>query len=257
MVIFLFSFALASLPKRGITNPNYPNPTYTGSRVLDWTSEGTIPVTWTQSAVIDSYGNMYLVNTTSHVIIKILNVTTALNFPGAYQIIAGISGESGHRDAELTIALFDEPGAIAIDETLGALPVLYVSDTGNHVIRKIDLNSKRVTTIAGISGTSGLRDGDGRKALFSSPSSLGVDGEGSIYVLDNSDRLRKITKSGDYYIVRTLVSGACRTQRLFKFYQFYARQVWCKTAWLASDVPEENITTWTWPSFCRDHISKC
>jgi DNA-binding beta-propeller fold protein YncE len=54
------------------------------------------------------------------------------------------SGEIGSADGEYAKASFNKPQGMALkDQTL------YVADTENHLLRKIDLASKQVTTIAG------------------------------------------------------------------------------------------------------------
>ena len=57
---------------------------------------------------------------------------------------------------------------------------MYVADTGNHKIRKID-PSGNVTTFAG-SGSAGSTDGQGTSAKFKSPSGVAVDSSGNVYV---------------------------------------------------------------------------
>jgi hypothetical protein len=74
---------------------------------------------------------------------------------------------------------FDFPSGVAVD---GAGD-LFVADTDNHTIRKIS-SSGRVTTVAGLAGNSGGADGTGSAARFDSPSDLGVDSSGNIYVAD-------------------------------------------------------------------------
>ena len=54
------------------------------------------------------------------------------------------SGEIGRRDGSYASCSFDHPQGMAI---LG--DVLYVADTENHLLRKVDLQQKQVTTIAG------------------------------------------------------------------------------------------------------------
>lgn len=72
---------------------------------------------------------------------------------------------------------------------------LYVADNGNHCIRKIDLVTKTVFTLAG-NGSPGYGEGTGASAKFNSPWHLTNDG-GSIYVTDrNNHRIRKVSAEG-------------------------------------------------------------
>jgi DNA-binding beta-propeller fold protein YncE len=56
------------------------------------------------------------------------------------------SGEPGLVDGDYATAQFRSPQGMALDATR---QTLYVADTGNHVIRRIDLQSQLVTTVAG------------------------------------------------------------------------------------------------------------
>ncbi len=73
---------------------------------------------------------------------------------------------------------------------------LYISDYNNHTIRKLDLATLEVTTLAGVAGTTGLTDGTGTSALFKNPFGITYLG-GELYVCDYSnDRIRKVSPSG-------------------------------------------------------------
>ncbi len=56
------------------------------------------------------------------------------------------SGELGAADGDFKTAQFDHPQGMAFDAEKG---VLYVADTENHLLRKVDLKKKQVSTIAG------------------------------------------------------------------------------------------------------------
>ena len=55
------------------------------------------------------------------------------------------SGAIGRDDGSFTTATFDHPQGCVLDKD-----TLYVADTENHLLRKVDLNAKTVTTIAGV-----------------------------------------------------------------------------------------------------------
>ncbi len=72
---------------------------------------------------------------------------------------------------------------------------LYVADSFNHCIRKID-ESGNVTTLAG-SGTAGFSDGPGGSARFNQPAGLAVDEAGCVFVADTFNRrIRRIDPCG-------------------------------------------------------------
>jgi sugar lactone lactonase YvrE len=70
---------------------------------------------------------------------------------------------------------------------------LFIADTGNHCIRK--LQNGYVTTFAG-SDTPGSRDGDRGDASFLSPQGLAFDADGNLYVADFGNGVRRITPKG-------------------------------------------------------------
>jgi DNA-binding beta-propeller fold protein YncE len=61
-----------------------------------------------------------------------------------YEVVG--SGEPGLTDGDFESARFHAPQGMALDATRGEL---YVADTGNHLIRRVDLRERRVTTVAG------------------------------------------------------------------------------------------------------------
>jgi len=85
---------------------------------------------------------------------------------GKVTVVAGEGGTPGYLDGAAEDALFNSPSAIAVD----AYRNIYVADTGNHVIRKIEASTGVVTTIAGTPGTPGMQDGT--SALFRSPQGI-------------------------------------------------------------------------------------
>ena len=97
-----------------------------------------------------------------------------------------------------TAARFSRPTGIAF---FGS--TLYVADTGNHCIRKIQ--GTVVTTLAG-NGAPGANDGTGVVAQFNAPSGIAVDYLGNVYVADTgNNRIRKITPTG---VVSTLAGSS-------------------------------------------------
>ena len=80
-------------------------------------------------------------------------------------------------------AAFSEPWAI-VPYRDGFL----VSDTGNHVIRYLNMDKEKVYTAAG-TGKAGFRNGTGEEAAFDSPTGLAVDDEGTVYIADTGNNV--------------------------------------------------------------------
>lgn len=91
---------------------------------------------------------------------------------GQVQAIIG-SGAKGAQDGSLPQASFDRPQGMALDGD-----VLYVADTGNHLIRRIDLRAGTVATVAG-TGQQAFEPqggGSGRQVTLNFPYDLTLAG---------------------------------------------------------------------------------
>jgi sugar lactone lactonase YvrE len=153
--------------------------TLTGQPLLSGASNG--PVTTAlfndpAALVADSTGNLFVADSRNHVIRKI-----ATN--GIVSTFAGQTGTAGSSDGT-GAARFDTPSGIA----LAPNGDLYVSDTGNHTIRRIT-PAGAVTTFAGVAGQSGFTDGAGTSARFNFPLSLAVASDRTIFVADSGNHL--------------------------------------------------------------------
>ncbi|RVU48609.1 hypothetical protein EA187_04035 [Lujinxingia sediminis] len=99
-----------------------------------------------------------------------------------------LADEETSADGPLEEARFDAPFAIVGDESAEGL-VLYVSDYASHLIRRVELGSGQVTTLAG-GGESDEEnpaaiDGVGAQAIFAGPAGLALTADGQrLYVAD-------------------------------------------------------------------------
>jgi sugar lactone lactonase YvrE len=119
---------------------------------------------------IDGAGNLYVTEFTGQ---RIRKVT-----PGGLVTTVAGTNKAGFMDGQGSEALFNMPDGIAVD----SLGNLYVSEDGNHAVRKVDA-SGNVTTVAGL-GVGGFKDGDKGTALFNSPGGIMWHPSGSLYVSD-------------------------------------------------------------------------
>jgi len=103
---------------------------------------------------------------------------------------SGVWVEGGYQDGAGDVARFNRPAGLA----LGADGALYVADTNNHCIRRVDL-AGNVTTFAGRPDLAGHADGTRGVATFDRPTGLASDASGTLYVADLSG-IRMILPTG-------------------------------------------------------------
>lgn len=116
----------------------------------------------------------------------------SIDVNGAVTTVAG-TGSPGFFDAQGTSAEFNNPQGVAFDPITSSI---YVADSGNHTIRRID-SSGNVTTLAG-DGTSGFTNGQGASARFNNPKGIAVDNSGNVLVADTGNHVvRKIDAGGN------------------------------------------------------------
>ncbi|XID94937.1 S-layer homology domain-containing protein [Paenibacillaceae bacterium WGS1546] len=136
---------------------------------------------------IDSSGNLYIADYQNNRIRKVDASGTISTVAGTG--IPGYSGDGG----QATSATLSNPMGVAVDDSGN----LYISDTANGRIRKVDA-SGTISTVAG-TGEYGY-SGDGgpaTSAQLSSPNGVATDSDGNLYIADHSNhRIRKVDGSG-------------------------------------------------------------
>jgi sugar lactone lactonase YvrE len=137
------------------------------------------------SICLDNLNNLFLCDGFNHRIRKI-SLSTGIVSTVAGKATNGFSGDGGAAtDAELLV-----PQGIQID-THGNL---YISDGGNHRIRKVDASTHNITTIVG-NGTAGM-SGDGNLAINASingPAGLAIYEDTYLYISDYlNKRVRRV-----------------------------------------------------------------
>jgi len=138
-----------------------------------------------RGAVVDSAGNLFVIDSQHHVVFKVTPSEEVTVFAGGLEM-------AGTADGVGTAARLDNVAGIAIrgDGTL------YVTDLTGDTVRAI-APSGAVITLAGTASQYGSADGRGAAARFRQPGGVAVDRAGVLYVADtlNYD-VRKITPDG-------------------------------------------------------------
>ena len=124
---------------------------------------------------VDSAGNVYVADGGNWTIRK---VTPG----GVVTTLAGLAGSWGSADGAGSAARFYCPQGVAVDSAGN----VYVADSGNKTIRKVTLG-RVVSTLAGLSGSSGSAEGTGSAARFYWPQGVAVDSAGGVYVADSNN----------------------------------------------------------------------
>src|SRR6185295_16345455 len=135
---------------------------------------------------LDTAGNLLVADTGNNRVRKINLISGGISaFAGTGT--AGYSGDGG----AATLALLSAPQGVSVD----AQNNVYITVTGNSVIRRVDAASGKIGTFAG----NGLKifSGDGGSALAAGiglPTAAIVDANGFLYIAEQSDN--RIPKAG-------------------------------------------------------------
>ncbi|MFI5290786.1 MAG: hypothetical protein ACHQ17_14090, partial [Polyangia bacterium] len=125
----------------------------------------------------DGAGGLLVADNGNHVLRKVaLAGATVSTYAGAKS--------SGSADGTGTQARFFAPQGLVADDQ-----AVYVADTANQVIRKVELATGVATTLAGASGQAGNTNGAATDARFNQPEALALDRTAQIlYVADSNNR---------------------------------------------------------------------
>ena len=126
---------------------------------------------------------------------RIRKISLSTNFistvAGQMSVTAGSSGNGG----KATSAYLNVPHGVAVDVSSN----IYIADTFNHMVRKVDATTQIINTIAGQGSVTGFSgdEGPATSATLSSPTAVSVDARtGDVYITDlDNRRIRKITVS--------------------------------------------------------------
>ncbi len=134
----------------------------------------------------DGSGNLYIADYNNQRIRKVDAST------GIISTVAGIGafGYSGDGAAATAAQLF-HPWDVTVDGAGN----LYITDSYNGRIRKVDASTGNISTVAGTGGSIG-DGGAATAAQLNSPQGLALDGAGNLYIADaHNDRIRKVDAS--------------------------------------------------------------
>jgi sugar lactone lactonase YvrE len=141
---------------------------------------------------LDGAGNLYIADTANNVIRKITAAT------GIITTVAG-NGTRGYGGDGLAATSptteLSSPETVTLDLSAN----IYIADTGNQRVRRVDAVTGIITTVAG-SGAEGY-GGDGLSATspqtkFDLPDAIAFDAQGNMYIADSlNNRIREVNAS--------------------------------------------------------------
>lgn len=155
---------------------------------------------------VDRFGNLFISDKNNNRVRRV-DSKTGIITTVAGSGVRGFGGDSG----PATNAELNRPESVAVDAAGGLL----IADTGNHRVRRVDVRTGVIATIAGNGnalGNSGLilgsMSGDGGPATsaeLGGPTSVVLDNSGNLFVADLVDyRIRRVdSKTG----IITTVAG--------------------------------------------------
>ncbi len=151
-----------------------------------------------RDVALDAAGNLYIADTANN---RIRKVSPANGGPTAtITTVAGTGTAGGYgNNVPATQANLNAPYGVFVDSSNN----IYISDTGNLVIREVNAGTGNITTIAGMENqtcdpSSACGDGGpATAATFAMPISVAVDNLGNVYVADaGANRIRMFTPGG-------------------------------------------------------------
>ncbi len=129
------------------------------------------PLNFPGKVLADEATNRLFIADSNHHRIVVLSLKN-----NSVQMVIG-SGQPGLQDGDFAAARFRNPQGMAFDP---ANETLYIADTDNHAIRKADLRTRRVETLAGTGEQSRFyppQAGAGKQTALSSPWDVVLHGE--------------------------------------------------------------------------------
>ena len=147
------------------------------------TSAGFAPA----GVTVDSVGNLFIADSANN---RIREVTASTNL---ISTVAGNGSTNYGGDGGLaSLAVISGPQSIAVD----SLGNLYIGDTANNRVRKINLSSDLITTVAGNGSNGYSSDGaQATAAYMSQPDGVAVDSAGNLYIADYGNELIRMVNA--------------------------------------------------------------
>jgi sugar lactone lactonase YvrE len=158
-----------------------------------------------EAVAVNANGDVFIADTYSN---RVLEATPG----GSIRVVAG-NGRAGYAgdNGPAAHAELNQPTGVAVD----AQGNLYIADSANNVIRRVDAKTGIITTVAGDYAADKANDGLGgfsgdggpaTSAQLNDPQGVAVDGAGDLFIADTfNNAIREVTPAG---IISTVVNYA-------------------------------------------------
>jgi DNA-binding beta-propeller fold protein YncE len=161
-----------------------------------------------QNVAVNAAGDVFIADTYNNRVVKVTPQGQVVTVAGD-----GAAGYSG--DGRLAaFAELNSPTGLAVD----ANGNLYIADSANNVIRRVDAKTGIITTAAGDYTADKANDGLGgfsgdggpaTSAQLNDPQGVAVDGAGDLFIADTfNNAIREVTPAG---VITTVVNAATAT----------------------------------------------
>jgi len=164
------------------------------SKIYVGTSPGAMvnaPLNAPTAVALDAAGDLFIAESGANLVRRVDAATLAMTTVAGTQTgtDAGTAGSSGDGGAA-TSATLNTPSGIAAT----AEGTLYIADTGNNIVRRIDGQTGIITTVAGTAGP-GNYTGDGGQAVsatLNAPFGVALDDHLNLYIADTGNNVVRV-----------------------------------------------------------------
>lgn len=183
VVLMLTLFSLGGITPMDGQNLRFAAPMY-GVGAVNTNAVANTVLSNPQGIAVDVAGNLYIADSGNRIVRKVDPTETATIFAGT-----GQSGNTGDGSAAIA-AKMTSPNSVAVDLAGN----LYIADTSNFVVRKVDA-SGNISTFAGGNGTGSSGNGGAAAAAKMIPAYVAVDNSGNVYIADTSSNTVRVVNT--------------------------------------------------------------
>jgi uncharacterized repeat protein (TIGR01451 family) len=158
-----------------------------------------------RGVAVDSNGNIFIADTSNQVVRMVDNTAQHIITTYAGNGNFGTSGTANGDGGPATSAQLANPEGVTVDSTGN----VYIADTADSVVRKVDSATHIITSYAGSPATANTNGGDGGPATqagLSVPAGVFMDASGNLFIADTGNMsIRKVDNTTAHDI--TTVAG--------------------------------------------------